>query len=479
MNRSILIVICDFLLVSLLAFSSVDINQVAQEGRSRPMQSITGTNSPAAREDLAAVMSLALEEERRNREQLMGELARSRAESEQQVALLVQREQQVQTFQQQLQQREQEAQRLERERMTLQAQFATAQTNLQALGQQLQSSSAEAALSKERLAEIEAEAKRQAQQAAALQDQLAALARSNQVVLNEKQRLAGQLQVAEVEKRHAVEQVTRMTEEVKIQREEKERLAEGVKALAKESGELVQEIRENRPLAPNMVFNNFLSNRVTARFVASRTGLFGNEPTRREQTRTILVSDGTNTVALCHVQDTPLVLSSPGTAWEQLSGILVRNGVQTPIRQLSFSWPDPRIVWFPVTQEQAQRLGGSVYSLSSDPYKFQDAVLVGTAEAYYGECRFQIDPAAQDYLQLDRSFLRGLFGKFNPSRGDLVFSRTGELLGVMVNGTHCLMVRKFDPAATLQFGDDVRAQRVGETLASLYFHVSQLPVRLQ
>jgi len=29
MNRSILIVICDFLLVSLLVFSSVDINQVA------------------------------------------------------------------------------------------------------------------------------------------------------------------------------------------------------------------------------------------------------------------------------------------------------------------------------------------------------------------------------------------------------------------------------------------------------------------
>jgi len=32
MNRSILIVICDFLLVSLLAFSTVDINKVAEEG---------------------------------------------------------------------------------------------------------------------------------------------------------------------------------------------------------------------------------------------------------------------------------------------------------------------------------------------------------------------------------------------------------------------------------------------------------------
>jgi hypothetical protein len=30
---------------------------------------------------------------------------------------------------------------------------------------------------------------------------------------------------------------------------------------------------------------------------------------------------------------------------------------------------------------------------------------------------------------MDRNSLKGLFGKFNPSRSDLVFSRTGELLG--------------------------------------------------
>ena len=38
MNRSILIVICDFLLVSLLAFSSVDINKVSQEGVQRQIK---------------------------------------------------------------------------------------------------------------------------------------------------------------------------------------------------------------------------------------------------------------------------------------------------------------------------------------------------------------------------------------------------------------------------------------------------------
>ena len=36
-----------------------------------------------------------------------------------------------------------------------------------------------------------------------------------------------------------------------------------------------------------------------------------------------------------------------------------------------------------------------------------------------------------EYLKMDHSVVRGLFGKFNPSHGDLVFNKSGELLGVM------------------------------------------------
>ena len=97
---------------------------------------------------------------------------------------------------------------------------------------------------------MQAELKKQAEQAAALQQQLGHLAQSNQVVLTEKQRLAGQLQVAEAEKRMATEQVGRMQEEVKVERAEKAKLAEGVKALATRSGQLAQEIQQNRPAGP-------------------------------------------------------------------------------------------------------------------------------------------------------------------------------------------------------------------------------------
>lgn len=478
MNRSILIVICDFLLVSLLAFSTVDINKVSDSTAPRTVQIQIPTNQTAeSGQDLAAVMKLALEEEKKNRDQLMGELTRTREEAAKQQTLLAEHEKGGQALQQQLRTREQENQRLQQEQAALQQQFASAQTNIQALNQQLQSSTAESLMSREKLAAMEAEAKKHAQESAALQQQLTELAKSNQFVLNEKQRIASQLQVTEAEKRAATEQAARLEQDVKVEREEKAKLAEGVKVLANRSGELTQEIRENRPLAPNTIFNEFIGNRVAADFTAFRSGLLGSN--KRRDTDMILMSDGTNTYAICHVQETPLTLFSPGQDWDALTGALSRNGKQVQIHAISFYIQDPRLVYIPLKPEEVKELGAKVYSVSSDPFKFQDAVLVGAREGYYGECRFQIDLTTPDYVKLDNSFLKGLFGKFNPSRGDLVFSKTGELLGIMANNTYCLMLRNFYAAATIHFGEDIRYERTGETLSRLYMRVFNLPVKLQ
>jgi hypothetical protein len=493
MNRSILIVICDFLLVSLLAFSTVDINKTTSEGVPRQVKVNITTNQAESRQDLAAVMRLALEQERKGRELLVGELAKTREAANRQQALLSEREQQVQTFRQdlqqkerqmqtfrqELQQKEQQAAQLAQQQANLQQQFEASQTNIQTLNQQLQSSSTEAIISKEKLAAMQAEIQKQAEQAAALQQQLGHLAQSNQMVLTEKQRLAGQLQVVEAEKRMATEQVGRMQEEVKVEREEKAKLVEGVKALASRSDQLAQEIQQNRPLTPNTIFNQFVTNRVRATIWAVRPGFLGMQWNKRTETQTVLVTDGTNTVALCHVQDTPLTFSSPGMDWEGLTGALGRNTATVPIRLLSFYQLDPRVVFIPVTQAEAEQLGGTPYRTSSDPFKFQDAVLIGAQEGYYGECTFQVDLTAPLYVKMDHNSLKGLFGKFNPSRGDLVFSRMGELLGVMVNSTYCMVIKTFNPTATLQFAQDVRSQQPGPTLARLYSLIAKLPNKLQ
>ncbi len=88
-----------------------------------------------------------------------------------------------------------------------------------------------------------------------------------------------------------------MRDLVRVEREEKSKLADGVKALATESGALVQEIRENRPLSPNVIFNDFATNQVAARFHAFRSGLLGLDWNKQKETETVLATDGTNTFA--------------------------------------------------------------------------------------------------------------------------------------------------------------------------------------
>jgi hypothetical protein len=521
MNRSILIVICDFLLVSLLAFSTVDINKATDITKERTVSTTIATNQAVEpSKDLTAVMRMALDEERRNRDQLMTELNRSRESA-------TQREKRAQEIEKQMQEREAEAQRLAQQQTNLQQQVSIAQANLAAVSQQLQTSageaqrlgqqlatkdaeaqrlsqqltakdaealrlsqqaqtsSAEALMSREKLAAMEAEVKKNAEQAQALQQklqqqeqQMAALAKSNQLALNEKQQLATQLQVAEVEKKNATEQVVRAQEQIQTERQEKAKLAEGVKALASKSGELEKEIRENRPLAPNTIFSEFASNRVAASITAMRSGLLADS-NRRRDTESVFVSDGTNIFALCHIDDTPFTLFNPGIDWERITGTVGRGLTQLPISSVSFHLVDPRIVIIPVPAATAKQIGGKVYKVSADPYKFQDAVVVGAREGYYGQCNFQVDLTTPDYVKLDRSVLRGLFGKFNPSRGDLVFSKTGELLGIMANSNYCMMLRTFDSAATIRFGQDTRAQHTGTTLSLLFATLQGMPQKLQ
>jgi hypothetical protein len=457
MNRSILIVICDFLLLSLLTFST-DLSKMAgeNEGSAASVKvDILPKTGEAGGKDLAEVMKQALGEEQKNREQLQAELARVREDARQQ--------------QEQLQQKQ----------SNLEQQYATAQAGIQALNQKLQSSAAETSMTRQQLAAKEAEIQNQTDLAAALREQLEQLKQSNQATLTKEQQLANRLQLAEVERRAANEKATLMQQQVQAERAANARLAEGFKTLATNSSDLTREIRENRALAPNAIFSEFVTNRVQARLLASRSGFLGMDASKSKTAETVLVTDGTKIFALCHVQDTPLTLWDPGTDWEGLTGTLVHNQIQVPVRSLSFDNHDPRVVFMPVTKEEAAQLRCKVYPMASDPYKFQDAVVIGAQGDYYGQSSFQMELNTPQYVKLDRNLLKGLFGKFNPSRGDLVFSRNGELLGVMANGTYCLVLHDFMAAATLQFGPDVRAQHTGNTLSGLFFTIFNLPLHLQ
>jgi len=146
---------------------------------------------------------------------------------------------------------------------------------------------------------------------------------------------------------------------------------------------------------------------------------------------------------------------------------------------MAFIESDPRILVVPVGAEQAKTLGGKIYALAEDPFKFQEAVLVGAKDGYYGEAEFKLDPENPRYVKMEKKAFRKLVGKFSPSKGDLVFSKTGELLGIMVNSSYCAVLRSIETTQRFRFGMNVTAEGTGRIMARQKVSLNQLPIHLQ
>jgi len=476
MNRTILIVICDFLLVTLVAFSNFD----AEEAPKAETRVMTGSKPVGGNADMVGTLKIALEDEKQSRDKLTQDL---RAQ-EQAVA---EREQRIKEFQANLRKTEAQARQIEEQRSALAQQFASVQTDLKNVQGRLTAASTENVLSKEKLQALEADLKRREQEALALQQKLSEAEKAAQATLAEKQQIAARLQVSEAEKNLTREQVAELRSTVAAERQDKAKLqahastlATNVASLAQRSGELTQEIRDHRALAPNAIYSQFLTNRISARFDATRSGLFGRDVTKEKLSQCILFTEGSQVHALFHVDDTPLLLWNPGTDWTKLTTVLQRGAVAFSGVRLSFLAQDPRVAVVPVGEAQARQYGVKIYKAAADPFKFQEAVIVGATEGYYGECKFQIEAGTpSQYVKVDRNLLKGLFGKFNPSRGDLVFTKSGDLLGIMVNGEYCALLNQITPTRTIQLGEGVASQQTGQMLSQLYDRVFQMPLKLQ
>ena len=127
MNRSILIVIVDFLLISLLAFARLDELDLKEEkaNQAPSLASVAGN-----RQDLVDVLKVSLDKERESREQLNEQLRQTQSQLQSREQTLGQREQLIREAEQMLREKADQAARLERERTVLEQQFTATQSNI-------------------------------------------------------------------------------------------------------------------------------------------------------------------------------------------------------------------------------------------------------------------------------------------------------------------------------------------------------------
>jgi hypothetical protein len=363
--------------------------------------------------------------------------------------------------------------------------MADSQATVMQLSDRLTETAEEAARSRTQAEQLARDLQQQQAQAASLAENISRLEQEKQKVQAEAQALATEVKVAATEREFLRESVQTLRTQVVDEREENSRLqqqtgvlAQGVTQLAVNSADLREEIRSNTPVNANTLFDGYRNNRVDASFHAARENFFG--PVSRDyKSSSIVVSHGDKTYLLFHVDGTPAALKEPPADWREIEGILRRGDHRISVENMRFLVIDPRVVIVELDSGDVSALGVKTYPTALEPFKFPEAVLIGGAGQYYGEVEFKLDPLTPGYVHMQSKVISRMFGEFSPSVGDLVFSKTGELLGVMVNRRYCALIDNFAASGELPFGPDVLNQKTTEVLAAMKARVERLPLRLQ
>jgi len=465
MNKTLLLIIVDFLFLNLIALTRWEKAEPTHP-RQAPVPQVAGNMMPRD-QDLVEVMRLSLADEQKVRNQTAAELQAAQAE---------------------IHARGQSLTQLREAEGKAESTLASTRQNVRELNEHLAAAAQETDMTRERLAQIQRQLEEKQADVARQRDQLAAL---QQLQNADQQRIEGlnvAVKVAEQEKSLLRANLDEARQQVEAERQERQKvmaqtgqLAEGVGQLAQRSGEIANEIRSNQPINANTLFNDFLSNRVSTTITAFHKTLLGSGNHARE-TQTVLVTDGTTVYALLHANETPFsvtVSDEPPIDWERISGQFSRLPMTAPIDRIQFLTLDPRVLAIPVGPDLAARLGVKVYKTAADPFKFPEAVLVNRGGAGYGEVPFRLDPQTPQYVRMDNRIIKHLLGEFTPSAGDLVFAKTGELIGIMVNSDYCAVIGKFIAARTVKTGENTLDQHTSAVLGEMKSRLLRLPERLQ
>ena len=462
MNKTLLLIMCDFMLLNLLALTRWEKAEPShtQLETAAPR---SATNAPAINADMVELMRVSLEDEKASREQLASQLSSTQGT---------------------LSEKEKNLAALQQQKGQLEGSLAATQTSARELEKRYSAASQDAFLSKEQLAKLQRELEERRAEAERQQAELARMERQNAEARQRIENLNVAVRVSEQEKQLIAQNLTEAKQQVEVERQERVKvqeqttqLTQGVTQLAEKSGELSQEIRENRPINPNVIFSEFLANRVQSSLTARRPGLFS--PTvRNKEAQTILVSDGNRVYALMHLSDTPFTMNEVPADYDQVSGRLTRGTFSAPVAELQFLRLDPRVIVAPIDAALAAQMGAKVYQLAKEPFKFPEAVLVRADNGSYGDTPFRIDASNSSYVKLDNRVVTRLFGEIAPKRGDLVFSKTGDLIGIMVNSDYCAVLGDFASAFTLKTGEKPEP-KTSVILSDVQARWSRLPLKLQ
>ncbi len=517
MNKTLMLVICDFLLLSMLALARFD----------PPEEAATATldataSSATAEAELIELLEESLQSELSSRQNLTEDLTETRESLQQKARALAEREAALEATQTDLAASTAQAEelarskaqieaeqaalaaekaRLEAESTQLAARFDRTRTELEASKSQqvelvstLGQLKAQSSVTQEKLNQTEEEliareialAEREAALKAAEADKAALQA--------ERETLNRQLEVAQAERRLLEQNLSQEQTEKQQLQEEKElafaradrltenvsQLGQGVSTLTQASEDIKKEIEAARPQTMSEIFTRFQNHRASLRFTATERGLFGAESIKTYESKSILIRDESGaTYLVTHSANSPFAFGKNANNLLAASLEVSLANRRFPVSQIGFLSADPRILFVPLPQSLVDASGLETFPLALQPERWEEAVLVKNDESNFGRTGFRRLTESERFLKMDRPALGQLFADFASSRGDLAFTKNSQFIGLLTDTEHAVVINDFLASAITRLGKGFDPEQNAATLDRLRDRLQQLPQKVR
>jgi len=533
MNRSLLLVVCDFLLLSILALARFDVPKdavIAQDGQKVVSKEVVerisdGENYDDVVAELEATNETLLENLSSDKDDLFEQKLRLEAEIAERQKILELKDQEIESKDAVIQGNEQaldlaknEAEKLEAQRKEIESKReellqsnAASKKELELLAKNLE----QAKKKSEELAELKSEKEREAQAArlelaasverAKAQELAASEARA--LLMDEKKRSDELLaSTAKIDQKidslnkgldgvgqdlktvgeglvGVGEKISTVSQDVSSVKAGVSKVEKDVQESAASQKENFRKLNERQTRSVNEIFTRYEQNKVTLEL--TYTHKFGITQSNREDKfsmDTILMVDGNFVYALVHAKDSPFRVEINPRRLVSVTGQIIGSKLKKPleVKEIAFM-DDPRMIIVPLyanPQDLVKSSGIELFQAPQNPFLFDDAVVVDVKDSRFGQTKCLRDEKDGRYIEVDERSFAFLTGAFNPGKGDLVFSQKAELLGIMVNGDYAFHVKnlggRIEGGSRTLLGDSFDADKTNTLLRDLKKKLSGL-----
>lgn len=493
MNRTLILIIADFLLLSLLALArfepspkeSRQSQQMTEEAR---QEQLTQTEQ----EDLLEILQMTLDEERKSRskvketlkekEKALNQKQKALEEKKKRAEKLAEEKAQLEKQRNELQKTAKEKEKIESEYKQTRQKLQQAQQARAELSESLTEAKTSSVTAQQREKMLESELQERKEELQQIQKQLEETQSGKKVAELQKQRMETELKVKETEKAMLRETLELSKDQLETAQKEKKQLRETAQKLATNVGDLAQsqsrisdEIKEMQPMSFNQIHELFSMNRMLVTLSMQKTGLIGTSSSSQQlQTVPVELPDG-NPYLLVHREEAGLDTPSLITLDITLSRA---DGQTYQPSSIKFLKEDPRILAIPVPQKAIEGNVLDAFPLSENPLRFPKAVAIGPGDRF-GEVLMKQHRQRLNYFKRDSKLFTNAPGEVTARQGFHVFDKTGRFMGLMINSRYTMHLEEGDTLDTLNVGDNFSPNQWKKTHQTIDRRLKKLPSELR